>query len=114
RRRRSRGPWVALTRRRVARAPSAPDPGARTVPPSLPVRDPDVLHAHCAPQELAAFALLGVVPVALAAVVHPRGLEVPRRLALDHRAALGRTEVPQGLDAVVARQHLGQLVAYAG
>src|SRR5690606_30386485 len=81
---------------------------------SFSIGHPDVLHARGAPEILATLALVRVEPVSLLADVHPRRLEVPDALALDHGAAFYRADVPHGPHGVVLGQHRRQLVTNAG
>mmetsp|Transcript_22622 Transcript_22622/g.52697 ORF Transcript_22622/g.52697 Transcript_22622/m.52697 type:complete len:615 (+) Transcript_22622:67-1911(+) len=76
--------------------------------------DPDVFALDSLDKELLALALLVVHPVARNAVVAPGALDVEGRGVLDKLRASDSAVVPHGLDVLVLRQVLGQVLAVAG
>src|SRR6266702_2089475 len=79
----------------------------------LAVRDPDVLHFRRMPQELAAFHLTRIEPVA-AARRRPGALHVRRGRELDRFHTRGGTEVPHAVHVVMLGEHFRQLVFCPG
>src|SRR6187397_1706440 len=72
----------------------------REVPASLAVRHPDVLHVRSRAEELTAFAIVGIEPVAIVPR-GPRALHVRGRRGFHGLYSVARAEIPHRLDVVV-------------
>src|SRR3569833_3817361 len=75
---------------------------------SCPIRHPDVLHLGGAAKEVVAFELLLVAEIEIEAARRPGLLEVADTGLLDHSRGCGVAGEPEGIDAVVFGEGLGE------
>ena len=71
---------------------------------------PDVLDLNRLVKEFIALSLIILEPISGVSKVNPGSLDVDGRRVLDEFGALGRAEVPHGVDILVLRQVLGDVI----